>query len=112
MTKSIVLTIPHQLGREKACARAREGMEQLRRRYLEKVARAEIVWAGDVANVTVEALGQTALATIAIFDDHARIDLRLPGLLGMLSGKSRRSRNGMRRRSCGSDTLAIRPDFL
>lgn len=87
MTKSIVLTIPHQLGREKACARAREGMEQLRRRYLEKVARAEIVWAGDVANVTVEALGQTALATIAIFDDHARIDLRLPGLLGMLSGK-------------------------
>jgi hypothetical protein len=87
MTKSIVLTIPHQLGREKACARAREGMEQLRRRYLDKVARAEIVWAGDVANVTVEALGQTALATIAIFDDHARIDLRLPGLLGMLSGK-------------------------
>ena len=87
MTKSIVLTVPHQLGREKACARAREGMEQLRRRYLDKVARAEIVWAGDVANVTVEALGQTALATIAIFDDHARIDLRLPGLLGMLSGK-------------------------
>jgi hypothetical protein len=87
MTKSIVLTIPHQLGREKACARAREGMEQLRRRYLDKVARAEVVWAGDVANVTVEALGQTALATIAIFDDHARIDLRLPGLLGMLSGK-------------------------
>jgi hypothetical protein len=89
MTKSIVLTVPHRLGREEASARAREGMEKLRRQYLDKVARAEIVWTGDVARVTVEALGQTALATVAIFDDHARIELRLPGLLGMLSGKIR-----------------------
>ncbi len=89
MTKSIVLTIPHQLGRETASARARAGMEKLRRQYLDKVARAEIVWTDDVARVTVEALGQTVLATVAIFDDCARIELRLPGLLGMLSGKIR-----------------------
>ena len=89
MSKSIVLTIPHQLGREKACARAREGMEKLRRQYIDKVACAEIVWTDEIARVTVEALGQTVLATVAILDDHARIELRLPGLLGMLSGKIR-----------------------
>lgn len=89
MSKSIVLTIPHQLGRERACARAREGMEKLRRQYLDKVARAEIVWTDEIAKITVEALGQTVFATVAILDDHARIELRLPGLLGMLSGKIR-----------------------
>jgi hypothetical protein len=89
MTKSIILTVQHRLGREKASARAREGIDKLRRQYLDKVARAEIVWTGDVAHVTVEALGHTAFATVAIFDDHVRIELRLPGLLGMLSGKIR-----------------------
>lgn len=87
MSNTITVTIPHRLGLEEAKARARERLEKMQRDYVDKIAHSEIRWAGDVAQIRVDALGQSATAQVSIFADHARVDVQLPWLFAALSGK-------------------------
>ncbi len=87
MSNAITVTVPHDLGVEKAKARIGEQLTKMQRDYVDKVARSEVTWAGDVASVRVAALGQTATAQITVLKDLLRIDIQLPWLLAALSGK-------------------------
>jgi hypothetical protein len=87
MSNTITITVPHNLGVEKAKTRLAERIETLRRDYVGKVAHSEVSWSGDVATIKVAALGQTATAQIAVFSDMARVEIRLPWLLAGLTGK-------------------------
>lgn len=87
MPSSITVTVPHNLGVEKAKQRLAERLAKLQREYVDKVAHSEVTWAGDVAHVRVNALGQTASAQITVLADMARVEVQLPWLLAALSGK-------------------------
>lgn len=87
MSKSIVVTIPHNLGAEAARKRVAEQLEKLRREYLDKVAHSEVEWSGERAVVRVSALGQKATAQIDVLNDALRIEVQLPWLLAALSNK-------------------------
>ncbi len=87
MTNKITVTVPHSLGVEGAKARISERLEKLQRDYVEKIAHSQVSWAGDVANVRVDAFGQTATAQIIVLADMARVEIQLPWLLAALSGK-------------------------
>ena len=60
MDKSIVITVPHDLGADAAKNRVAKEIERLRTDYLDKVARSEINWSGNKADMRVSALGQTS----------------------------------------------------
>jgi len=87
MSNKITVTVPHNLGVEKAKQRLAERLTKLQRDYVDKVAHSEVAWAGDVANVRVNALGQTAIAQITVLADMARVEVQLPWLLAALSGR-------------------------
>lgn len=86
MSNAITVTVPHDLGVEKAKARVAEQLTRMQREYVDKVAHSEVTWAGDVATVHVRALGQAASAQITVLKDLLRIDVQLPWLLAALSG--------------------------
>jgi hypothetical protein len=87
MSNAITVTVPHDLGVEKAKARVSEQLTMMQREYIDKVAHSEVTWAGDVATVHVRALGQAASAQITVLKDLLRIDVQLPWLLAALAGK-------------------------
>ncbi|ACK50523.1 conserved hypothetical protein [Methylocella silvestris BL2] len=87
MSKSIVITVPHDLGVEAAKKRICERVEALRGAYIDKLAYSEIKWTGDKADVRVVALGQSVTAQIDVMPDQLRIEVQLPWLLGVLANK-------------------------
>jgi len=85
MDKSIVVTIPHNLGAEAAKSRVSKGIERLKT-DLDKLARTEVHWSGNKADLQVSALGHTVNAQLDVQNDSLCIEVRLLGLLsGVLS---------------------------
>jgi putative polyhydroxyalkanoate system protein len=87
MSNAIVITLPHRLGTAEAKRRISEGMEVLRRDYLDKVAHSEASWNGDTADVRVVALGQAVTGKIYVMSDSLRIEVQLPWFLAALTGR-------------------------
>lgn len=88
MAKTVSINIPHQLGAAEAKRRLEEGLSQLASQIPGgDAARFSQSWAGDVLNFSAVAMGQTITGVVQVLDDHARLDLSLPGLLRMAAGK-------------------------
>ena len=84
MNQPIVVTVPHKLGAAAAKSRVSKGIERLKADYLNKLARTEVQWTGNRADLQVSALGQTVNAQLDVQDDALRIEVRFQGLLSGL----------------------------
>lgn len=87
MSKSIVITVPHNLGAAEAHRRIAVEIDHLRSAYVDKLAHSEVNWAGDSADIRVVALAQQITAHIDVESDLVRIEIALPWLLAGLAGK-------------------------
>jgi len=88
MAKTISINIPHQLGAAEAKRRLEQGLAQLAGQIPGGDAKGFTQsWAGDVLNFSAVAMGQTINGVVQVLEDHARLDVTLPGLLGMAAGK-------------------------
>ncbi|KMO27487.1 polyhydroxyalkanoic acid system family protein [Methylobacterium aquaticum] len=88
MAKPLVVVIPYQIGRAEARrridARLGQGRDLVQKAGLTMQ---DPVWDGDTLAFVVGAMGQTVTGTIAVDDEAARVEVKLPMLLGMFSGK-------------------------
>ena len=89
MPQSIVITVPHNLGADAAKQRIAERIELLRTTYVDKLAKSDIVWTGNRADLRVDALGQSMSAQIDVMPDSVRIEAQLPWLLAALGNKAK-----------------------
>jgi hypothetical protein len=87
MTKSIVITVPHNFSAPEAKRRIAEGMETLRSSYVDKLAVSRVTWVGEHADIEVVALGQTITGELLVGADSVRIEVRLPWMLGLLGNR-------------------------
>ncbi len=87
MSKPIVITVPHSLGREQAHRLIAAEIERLKSVYVDKVAHSEVQWTGDNVAVRVVALGQEVKGQLDVLDDSVRIEVTLPLLLAALTGR-------------------------
>ena len=87
MSRSIVMTFPHELGVAEAKRRISERFDLMKREYVDKVGRADIAWVGDTAHLAVNALGQHATAEIEVKAADIRIEVHLPWLLAAMANK-------------------------
>lgn len=87
MTKSIVITLPHNLAAHEAKRRIAEGMETLRSSYVDKLASSRVTWTGERADIVVVAMGQTVNAELQVFAESVRIEVRLPWILAVLGNR-------------------------
>ena len=80
MSKPIVVSIPHRLGKEEALRRLKPGLTGAAASFpVLKVD--EEIWSGDRLTFRVRALGQTAAGTVDVADDHVKLEVTLPWLL-------------------------------
>lgn len=87
MSKSIIITLPHDLGTQEAKRRIAAGLDRLRQDYVDKLAHSEAVWSGDRADLRIVALGQTVNAELEVMAETVRIEVHLPWLLAALGTK-------------------------
>src|SRR3954463_11634445 len=80
MSKPLVVSIPHSLGREEASRRLKTGLTRAASSVpVLKVD--EERWEGDRMIFRVRALGQAATGHLDVADDHVRLEVTLPWLL-------------------------------
>jgi hypothetical protein len=85
MSKPLVVTIPHRLGKEEAVRRLKAGLGSVRTSYGHVLSVQEEIWTGDHLQFHVSALGQAASGNIDVRDDHVRLEVTLPWLLHKLA---------------------------
>src|SRR5690606_18605844 len=80
MTKPLVVSIPHSLGKEEALRRLRPGLSRAAAAF-PVIAVDEERWEGERMNFRVRALGQAASGIIEVAEDQIRLEVTLPWLL-------------------------------
>lgn len=88
MSRPVVVTIPHRLGKDEARRRVSAGLEgftaQLGAVGLGQVSHG---WTGDQLGFHASALGQAAVGRIDVNDHDLRIEVELPALLAGFAEK-------------------------
>jgi hypothetical protein len=89
MSKPLVVSIPHRLGKEEAKRRLQGGLGQLRGTLGNAVRPIQETWSGDHLDFRWSVLGQTASGGLDVADDHVRVEIELPWLLARLGEKAK-----------------------
>jgi hypothetical protein len=80
MSKPLIVSIPHSLGKEEAMRRLRSGLSRTADNIpLIKVD--EETWTANRMNFRVHAMGQFATGTMDVEEDHVTLNVTLPWLL-------------------------------
>jgi hypothetical protein len=87
--KPVVVTIPHQLGKEEAIRRLRTGMGRLRDQLGGTIGVVEDTWTADHADVRFSVLGQTVSGGLDVMDREVRIEVQLPWMLAMVAERAK-----------------------
>ena len=89
MSKPLVVTIPHNLGREEATRRIRDGLSGLTAKFAGHLAVHEQRWTGDHLDFHVAALKQDVRGMLDVAADSVTVSVELPFLLAMLGEKAK-----------------------
>ncbi len=87
MSSPVTLNIPHELGRAEARKRIDEGFGKLAGQLGSGIADLKQQWDGDRLNFSLRAMGQAITGAVDVGDQAVRLEVLLPGLLGMIAGK-------------------------
>jgi len=87
MSKPLIVSIPHRLGREEAMRRIKLGLATGREHYSAFLNIQEETWSNDRLAFNISLLGQAAAGLIDFADDHVRLEVTLPWLLAQIVEK-------------------------
>jgi len=85
MSKPLIVSIPHRLGKDEAVRRLKSGLSAARANYSHIFHIQEETWTGDRLHFQVSALGQAASGSIDVLDDRVNLVVFLPWLLAKLA---------------------------
>jgi hypothetical protein len=80
MSKPLVVTVPHSLGKEEAINRLKNGLARATS-TLPMFTLNEEIWTGDRMTFKLSAMGQEAFGNVDVAEQDVRIEITLPWLL-------------------------------
>lgn len=83
MVTPLVVEIPHKLGRDEARRRVAAGVGKLSDHI--PGGQVKAAWAGDRLDLAITAMGQAFDGRLDIAEQSVRVELQLPGMLGMFA---------------------------
>jgi putative polyhydroxyalkanoate system protein len=85
MSKPLVVSVPHQLGRVEARKRLDEGVGKITQQFAQM---GEVMhkWDGDNLRFRLVTMGQEVTGHIEVGDETVRIEVLLPAFLAMIAG--------------------------
>lgn len=88
MSKPLVVSVPHQLGRDEAVRRLKDGFRWARERYGAIVSIQQEDWTGTHLAFRVATLGQGASGVLDVSDTDVTLSVELPWLLARFAEKA------------------------
>jgi hypothetical protein len=88
MSKPLVVSLPHRLGKDEAKRRLQAGFGSARTNFAGFFTVQDETWTGDQLNFHLSALGQAAAGTVDVAEDHVKIEVTLPWLLAKFAEKA------------------------
>jgi Putative polyhydroxyalkanoic acid system protein (PHA_gran_rgn) len=85
MSKPLVVSIPHRLGKPEAVRRLKTGLDNVRANFAHVFTITEETWTDDRLQFCIRALGQVVNGSIDVAQDHVRLEVFLPWLLAKLA---------------------------
>lgn len=89
MSKPVVVSIPHNLGKEEAIRRLKTGIGQARVSLGSLATFTDENWTENRGEIRLALLGQTAHGIIEVEADHVRLEVTLPWILAMVAEKAK-----------------------
>jgi hypothetical protein len=89
MSKPLVVSIPHQLGKEEARRRLVTGFGTLKSQFGQHLTAVEDTWTGDRMDFKVAAMGQQVTGHLEVKNDTVDLQVTLPFLLAMMADKAK-----------------------
>jgi hypothetical protein len=89
MTKPLIVSIPHSLGKAEAKRRLETGVAHLKQQFSGQIASVEQEWAEDRMTFRVGAMGQTVSGHLEVLADAVRVELQLPWILAVVAEKAK-----------------------
>jgi putative polyhydroxyalkanoate system protein len=89
MTKPLIVSIPHDLGKEEAARRLQQGVTRMKSQFGDKVASFDEQWSGDRMDFRVGTWGPTVTGHLEVMEDSVRVEVQLPWLLAMIAEKAK-----------------------
>lgn len=86
MSRAVTLSLPHELGRQEARRRLDSGFADLAR-HVGAMGSVSKRWVGDRLEFSFSAMGQAISGTADVADRDVRLEVLLPGVLGMIADK-------------------------
>ena len=88
MSKPLVVSVPHQLGRDEAVRRLKDGFRWAREKYGPVVSIQQEDWTGNHLAFRVATLGQAASGVLDVSDTDVTLSVELPWLLARFAEKA------------------------
>jgi len=89
MQKPIVVYVGHQLGKEEAARRIKDGIARLAGGIGGQFLMSETKWTDNHLDFRASLLGQSAFGTLDVGDDQIRIEVTLPFILHVVAEKAK-----------------------
>ena len=85
MSKPLIVSIPHRLGKDEAMRRLKTGLGSASASFGHVFKIQEEIWTGPHLQYRISALGQVASGSIDVAEDYVRLEVFLPWLLAKLA---------------------------
>ena len=89
MSKPVVVSIPHHLGKDEAVRRMKTGLQKVMQPFGSMLTVVQQDWTDNRLEFRIQALGQTSSGIVDVEDDHVRLEIHLPMALRMLAEKAK-----------------------
>jgi hypothetical protein len=90
MSKPLVVSIPHSLGKPEAMRRLQGGTAQLVSAFGDnKLTSIEEKWTENRLDFSVGAVGQTVKGNLEVLDDLVRLEIHLPWVLALFAERAK-----------------------
>ena len=89
MTKPLIVSIPHSLGKAEATRRLQAGVAQMKNQFSGQIASFDEQWASDRMSFRVGAMGQTVSGHLEVTEDAVRVEVQLPWFLSVVAEKAK-----------------------
>ena len=88
MTKPLLVTLPHNLGKTEAIRRLKQGLASAASQFGPRLKVDEQTWRGDELSFRVTVLRQHLVGTIDVGEENVRLEVILPWILATLAHRA------------------------
>jgi hypothetical protein len=89
MSRPVVVSIPHRLGKAEAKRRLEAGFSKVRSSVGESFVVLKDAWTGEHLDFEARLLGYSTTGMVDVADDHVRLEVQLPWILSLLANQAK-----------------------